>query len=70
MDLSLVSIDELKEEIWKRYDSVVLIAKKNTSSRFEEIFYHFKDRMTCVGLMTIAIHNISESYKDQVEEDT
>ncbi len=68
MDLSLVSIDEIFTEINKRFDIVLVLTQKYLGKNakgeaIENINYHVKNKVGCLGLMRIADEGLKNSYK-------
>jgi hypothetical protein len=68
-DLSLVPMDDMVDEITKRFDTVVILTRKQLEKNKDDINYHFRDKVGCIGLMTIAIKQISDDYlRDETGE--
>ena len=70
MDLSLVSMDDIIAELDKRFDTVVLLTNKivDIKKSTDDINYHFKDKLGCLGLIRIADEGIKNSYRGQMTD--
>jgi len=63
MDLSLVLLDEIWEELKKRYDGCILTTLKNRGDGTEEIqINYYGGKFTCIGL--------AEKTKDRILQST
>lgn len=62
VDLSLVSVEEIMKELWKRYDTLVFMGRRNLGNENDEIDYKFKDQVGCLGLLRIADTKLKEGY--------
>jgi hypothetical protein len=68
VDLSLVSMDEILAELDKRFDTVCLMTNKMMSAEVDDIHYHFKDKIGCLGLIRIADEGIKNDYREVIDE--
>lgn len=64
INLSLVAMDDMVEEMKKRFDTLVIITRRQTDKDTDDIRYHFKDKVGILGLMRIADEGIKNSYRD------
>lgn len=62
-DLTLVSMEEMTEEIEKRFDTVVLLTRRQITDDDDNIVCHFKDKTGSLGLMKIAESGILNNFK-------
>lgn len=62
-DLALISMDDLVTEIKKRYDTVVILVRKQITEDKDDIRYHFKDKLGVLGLMRVADEGIKNSFR-------
>ncbi len=66
-DLSLVLLDEIIEELKKRYDGFVLVSRKMIDDNTEEFAFNFSGGKTlAVGLCECAKEKIRTSVKGEV----
>jgi len=63
MDLTLVSMDEMVDEIKKRFDTLCILTRRQVDKDNDDLCYHFKDKVGCLGLMDIAKNNIAMDYR-------
>ena len=61
-NLDLVSMDEMVEEIKKRFDTLVILTRRQVDKDNDDIHYNFKDKLGCLGLMKIAEKQIVDGY--------
>lgn len=54
IDLTLVAMDDMVEEMKKRFDTLVIITRKQLDKDNDDVCYHFKDKLGCLGLMRVA----------------
>ena len=65
IDLSLVSMDDMVEEIKKRFDTIVILTRRQVDENTDDIHSHFKDKIGCIGLMRIGDENLRISYQEK-----
>lgn len=64
MDLSLVPLNEMLDEVRRRFDTVVFLGRRDIDGDNDEIIHSFKDKIGCLGLMRIADQKLKEGYAD------
>ena len=65
IDLSLVPMDDMVEEIKKRFDTLIILTRKQINEDNDDIHYHFKDKIGGLGLMRIADEGIKNDYREK-----
>ncbi len=73
MDLSLVLMDDILKELDKRFDTVLVltnkfIGKNQQGDDVDDLHWHYKDKIGCLGLMRIADEGIKNSYNANVTD--
>lgn len=63
IDLSLVAMDDMVKEIKKRFDTLAVLTCRQVDKENDDLRYHFKDKIGCLGLMEIAKKQICAGYE-------
>ncbi len=62
MDLSLVPIEEIFAELDKRFDTVCVLTGRQITNDVDDLGWHYKNKIGCLGLMRLADSGILDSY--------
>jgi hypothetical protein len=65
IDLSLIPMDDMVEEMKKRFDTIVILTRRQLDKDNDDMFHHFKDKIGCLGLMKIAENHLVSGYKSE-----
>lgn len=69
MDISLVSTDEMLDELSKRFDALVVCGIKNLTDKNDSMVRHYSgNTMCCLGAIQVLNDCVLQGLYDQCEE--